>query len=1348
MLLLSGNVVTAENTVSRVFTNTAELRGLTIPQAGRGQHIQLEGVVTFVDANRNFFVLQDESGALAINLDLAATKVQSGERIRLKSDSAFPTIAAFPEFPAKPAGSELRSLFSGPTNWGVFYLDRLCGFLTPPVTGDYTFYIASKGASELWLGTNSDSSTVRRIAFVRTGRSTLPAHWSKYPEQSSAPVRLAAGQSYWIEAIHEQHSGRDDNVSVAWQGPGIVQSVIEGQFLSPDLTQRTNGIIREYWNDFFASSVEPFSSSGEISAITVNDSRIETLAAGTLPQPMPVQIGAPASPRENYRWSELEGVVRFVAVDEGGLVLELGEHKERVQARVRGWAGTNAAQFEKMRVRLRGVCETVSDRNGSQRVGIIWVPSPQYISQVEADAASFSSIQTTPISELKPENPALAWGRRVRVRGSVVRIETNGIILQGADSIGGYVSSNGMDWKPIAPPLEVEMSHSALAGLAVSSFAPDTLATATFTGISGWKKEQARNTDIFDAAPPGKVMFENSDCTIQGGGQGISSSFDQFHFVYQPGWSGDAVIARVKNFDATNPRAEAGIMIRDSLDSRSGFAGVAITTNGAVFQFRQKQGERGATVNLPSVSAPCWLKLTRRHFQVLLHPDNNFSWSVGEKVDVVGLLKWENHSPILASAQQLAAPAKKRTPLPRWVATTSTGSNEPPVVQLAPLIPEDGEDLREGSGTIRVRGVVTFSGAAPDGNYLAIQDDTAGVFVRLSQRFLRRPLQIGDWVEFGLTSVNGKWPVPLEPVRVQVLGRGQLPEPELHPAEYSLPRRGDGHWTEFEGVIRGVTDNGQLSLMCRDGKISVWIGGAPTESLRSYADSLVRVRGVLFGNMENSRTLLVPSPEFVQCTEPAPGKPFIVPTLAISELKNFSRRATAFHRVKISGVVTYQQDGLLVVQDASGGVRVWGQLSGSQVGDLIEAAGFPDSDNGVVSLTGSVVRKIGFGELPPPIEWTGDDLQQKNPDARTVRLAGNLLSQRTVGGNQILELQSGPRIYRATLANRCGELQAIPPGSIIQVTGVCWAGRIGNDSEAADEPLVSSVLLRTPSDVIVRQRPPWWTWKHTAATIAALVIVLAAALLWIRVLHRQVTQRTRELQSAMSKLERETEVSATLAERNRLAGELHDGLEQGLTGIMMQLDGLESKLEKNPAEAARYLRLARNMIRFSRTEVRHSLWDWKSPALANNNLGVALNHIATQMSAGNETRVTVEISGQPFSLPRATEHHLLRIGQEALHNALKYAHAEIIRVSLNYSKNLVHLSIRDNGQGFVPEMVLNDSAGHLGLQSLRSRARKIGGNLTVTSAPNEGATIDVVVPLREDNSHPGQTNPPLSQNEN
>lgn len=856
--------------------------------------------------------------------------------------------------------------------------------------------------------------------------------------------------------------------------------------------------------------------------------------------------------------------------------------------------------------------------------------------------------------------------------------------------------------------------------------------------------------DITNTTPAGGTTREGSTYVVTGGGIGVASTLDQFHFVYQQLTGDGEIVARVKSLEKINSHAIAGIMIRDSVDTKATFASLAMSDGGgAVFQFRLKKDERGATIALRDCSLPCWLKLTRRHIGTLVRADTNFVAHPGQQVDLAGYLEWEDGQPILLHVRSLED-ATTRVRRPGIPDALTTSANEPPLVPISRLLPEEGESRREGSGSVHVRGVVTFSDRAFDTNYLVIQDDTAGVLVRLNSRFSRKPLRVGDLVEFDLRSVNGQWPVPFDPNQVEVLGKAELPPPVIHPAEYSLVGRGDWQWTEFEGIVRTATQANTLLAMRKDGLMTVWVGQSTREQLARYVDALVRIRGVTVRTGENTRTLLVPSAEFIDVSEPPPREPFIIPAIDTADLAGFSRRS-AFHRVKVSGVVTYCTDGLLVVQDQTGGVRleIPEARSDITVGDMIEAVGFPDLENSSVALVETLVRKIGTGQLPKPVEPALTDVQDSVQDALLVRLTGRVLEEQTIGEDQVLELQSGRRAFRATLPRALARLPAIPAGSQVEVTGVSWRQPTGDTVALSAKDALSpfDVLLRTASDVTVRQRPPWWTWKHTAATIGAFVFVLGVALFWIRLLHQKVIQRTSELQAAMSKLERETEISATLSERNRLAGELHDGLEQGLSAIMMQLDGLESKLATNPSESVRYLKLARNMIRFSRTEVRHSLWDWKSPALANKTLGTALSDIAGRMSAGNQAKVTVQISGPAIPLPNATEHHLLRIGQEALTNALKYAEAGVIYLDLNYTENSVHLSVRDTGRGFVPETVLNGTGGHLGLQNLRSRARKMGGRLTVTSAPGQGATVEVTVPINGANPR-AQSNSQSAPNEN
>jgi len=1316
-----------------IVTNIAGLREFTGIQANQGWPLRLEGVVTWVDSQRGLLALQDAEGAAALHMDFQPTEIRPGQRIRVESDKAACIIPAFPEFPLKPSGSEWLPALSAPTNWSSYYLARMHGFLIPPGSGDYVFWIASKGSSELWLGTNADASGFRRIASVPSGKATNPGQWDKFPAQCSGVIHLEAGQPYLFDVMHEHRAGRDDMVAVAWQGPGIAQSVIDGRFIVPYSNHHTNGIIREFWNDYFLASLEPLTADKAVnSEIVVANARFQILGESTFPNPLPIHLGAAIAPPENFRWAEVEGTVGFATKSSNDLTVELDQDHARAILKFPASAKLNLAELLGARVRARGVVESVLDENGKSSAGILWVPSEKELSEIGPDAGQFQRLKVVSIGELNPANPVLASGRRIRVRGTVLHQADGKTIIQGATRFCGYVSTNGSDWLAVAPPVDVVMHDLSLGGLLVSSYKSGKLTTARFDSVSGLD-EAGLDTELSDAIPAGKTSVPGSGkFLLQGGGTGFGSVFERFHFYCQPLADKTEIIARLTDLESGEPEAVAGIMIRDSNDPRTGFASVMLNAGGeVVFRFRQSQGERDEAISIPGCAPPCWLKLTRSFPSLEIQNGNSFPANPGETVDLTGLLQWNGSQPVLVNARRLdqAAPGKFSTSS----ITSQEISAAPASVHLAQLVPERGEGLREGSGSIVVSGVVTFNGPAFGTNYLVLQDETAGAAIRLTTRFAHRALEVGQRIELEVKSQNGKWPFPPDPNRVQVIGAAQMPEPVSLAAANIQVRRGEFRWVECQGIVREFSAGEGLKLVTRTGEIPVWVGEATDAELSRLVDALVRIRGVLIYR-DNKTTLLAPSTAGVEVIEPAPGNPFALPAVAIDDLKSFSRQSSISHRIKISGAVTYRNDRLLVVQDDTGGVQMKMSVPPEiSVGDSVEAAGFPDGQPGSLALSQALVRKSGNILMPPAVAVSGEELYSGAYGAKVVRLAGELIGQKFEDGNQILELQSGQRIVRAEFLNRHGNFKSIPVGSQVQVTGVSWPERIGNSfpENAAGNSASSSfsILLRTSADVAVLQLPPWWAWKHATAIIGTLAFVLVAAMLWIRYLRLKVARRTRQLTEAMHKLERETEASATLAERNRLAGEIHDGLEQGLSAVMMQLDGLESKLPADPEGVARHLELARSMVRFSRTEVRHSLWDWKSSALAGKDLGGALAEIAQQMGSGNETQVSVQVSGKAIALPTAIEHHLLRIAQEALNNALKYAAARAINITLEYAGEKVRLVVSDNGRGFDTEHVLSGSNGHFGLQNLKSRARKMGGTLKIDSIVGSGTVIDATMPV-------------------
>jgi len=201
-----------------------------------------------------------------------------------------------------------------------------------------------------------------------------------------------------------------------------------------------------------------------------------------------------------------------------------------------------------------------------------------------------------------------------------------------------------------------------------------------------------------------------------------------------------------------------------------------------------------------------------------------------------------------------------------------------------------------------------------------------------------------------------------------------------------------------------------------------------------------------------------------------------------------------------------------------------------------------------------------------------------------------------------------------------------------------------------------------------------------------------------------------------------------LAERNRLAREFHDTVEAGFVGITLQLDVAAAKVRSAPAQALRHLALAREMVMHCIAEVRRSVWELRAYALEQGNLASALAKAARDLTADGALRTDVRIIGDPRPLPAITETNLLRIGQEAITNAVKHARASRLLVELAFETSAVRLRVADDGCGFVPPDG-GTTGGSFGLLGMRERANKLGGTLTVASRPGAGTEVAAEVPL-------------------
>ncbi len=200
--------------------------------------------------------------------------------------------------------------------------------------------------------------------------------------------------------------------------------------------------------------------------------------------------------------------------------------------------------------------------------------------------------------------------------------------------------------------------------------------------------------------------------------------------------------------------------------------------------------------------------------------------------------------------------------------------------------------------------------------------------------------------------------------------------------------------------------------------------------------------------------------------------------------------------------------------------------------------------------------------------------------------------------------------------------------------------------------------------------------------------------------------------------------AAILKERTRMARDIHDTLAQGFTGVIVQLDAaVEALRDEEPEGAARHIGRARDLARESLSEARRSVHALRQQALEKAAFPDALKAIIQNATAGTSLHASFQLEGEPCELAPSVEENLLRIGQEALTNALKHAHAGEFRARLSFDSGAVCLELRDNGDGFVVDGV---QGGGFGLIGMKERAEQIEATLTICSEPGAGTRIVVV----------------------
>jgi signal transduction histidine kinase len=208
------------------------------------------------------------------------------------------------------------------------------------------------------------------------------------------------------------------------------------------------------------------------------------------------------------------------------------------------------------------------------------------------------------------------------------------------------------------------------------------------------------------------------------------------------------------------------------------------------------------------------------------------------------------------------------------------------------------------------------------------------------------------------------------------------------------------------------------------------------------------------------------------------------------------------------------------------------------------------------------------------------------------------------------------------------------------------------------------------------------------------------------------------------------EEQATAGERKRIAQELHDGLAQELTGVVLSLEGAQRAFERNPQVLGQQLAKATRDARATLADVRQYMGSLRQSAPGGLGLPTTVARLIDDLKRQTGLEVEMQEQGSERELEADLQRAVIRIVGEALRNVAQHAGARHATVTLNYSDTDVVVTVADDGSGFdtATTAATAEANGHFGLVGMRERAEAVGGRLVATSAPGRGTTIEATVP--------------------
>ena len=489
-----------------------------------------------------------------------------------------------------------------------------------------------------------------------------------------------------------------------------------------------------------------------------------------------------------------------------------------------------------------------------------------------------------------------------------------------------------------------------------------------------------------------------------------------------------------------------------------------------------------------------------------------------------------------------------------------------------------------------------------------------------------------------------------------------------------------------------------------------------------------------------SLELTVRSMDEIEVVSPPPADPFAVPPLESiaggepSQIMNLGR-----HSARGAVIAVWERSSFALRTDAGAVVNV--SLAGGPppaCGDVVAVAGLPVTDLYRLNLRRAVWRAVPDQprRAPAPAAPTaaaalftdGKGHDEINPafHGKAITLRGTVVGVPSAGLHDgIVRLRCGDFTVAVDMGATPDALGGLEVGCEAEISGTCIAK---TESWYPNEPLprIRDVILvvRMPSDVRVLVPPPWWTPARFVVLVGALLAALTAFLLWNVLLRRLADKRGRELMH--TRLAQE-ESRLKVKERTRIAVELHDTIAQNLTGVSLEIDSAGHLAGKDTDGMKKHLDMAARTLQSCRNELKNCLWDLRSRALEEVDLGAAIRRTITPLVSDVELAIRFNVLRK--ELADDTAYVLMRIVRELVQNAVRHGGASQVKIAGSLEDGTLRFSVRDNGCGFDPATRPGVLQGHFGLQGIRERVNSFNGEMQIDSAPGKGTKISISLKL-------------------